>query len=95
MNRTFLIAAPAALLLLSAVPVVAQQAQTSTAALAPAPVEDPNEIVCRSGTPMTGTRIPGSRVCHTRAEWDDIHKQAMQAVTQEQIDSKASGPIGH
>ena len=32
--------------------------------------KDPNKVICRN-EPNTGSRLP-KKVCHTRAEWDEI-----------------------
>ncbi len=38
---------------------------------------DPNERICRT-TQMEGSRIQAGRVCHTRAQWDELTRQAEQ-----------------
>lgn len=43
--------------------------------------EDPNEIVCRPGHAVTGTRIPGPRECHTRRDWDQMRKDSQQQLS--------------
>jgi hypothetical protein len=48
---------------------------------------DPNEIVCRAGQPVTGSLLPGPRVCHTRQEWDDMQRQTQDGVSQMQVRS--------
>jgi hypothetical protein len=40
--------------------------------------DDPNRMVCRNGEPITGTRLPGPRVCHTQKQWDDMRIQSQQ-----------------
>lgn len=40
-----------------------------TAQLPQAPeTEDPNEVICKSGEPIVGSRFAGPRICHTRKE---------------------------
>lgn len=75
-------------LLVSGPIAVADPAQTAAPAAVPAPApsgdNDPDRIVCRSGTPPTGTRIPGPRVCHTQREWDDMRRQSQEQLTKMQ-----------
>ncbi len=53
-------------------------AAAATAPVTTAPVEDPNERICKaSGTP-TGTRLGSHRICMTRKEWNDQDKAALQ-----------------
>jgi Spy/CpxP family protein refolding chaperone len=74
---------------LAAVPAaLAQDTQTTTtqppAAAQPTPQKpDPDEIICRAGQGQTGTRLPGPRVCATRAQWDQLQRDS-QAETQHQ-----------
>jgi hypothetical protein len=39
----------------------------------PDPKQDPSKVVCKK-QPKTGTRMV-DRICHTRAEWDQITEQ--------------------
>lgn len=48
---------------------------------------DPNEIVCRAGTPVTGSHLPGPRECHTRKQWDDMQRHTQDGVSQMQVRS--------
>lgn len=48
---------------------------------------DPNEIVCRSGQPVTGSHLPGPRECHTRKEWDDMQRHTQDGVSQMEVRS--------
>jgi hypothetical protein len=69
-------------------------APTPTAQIAPA--DDPNEIICHQGEPVTGSRIPGARICRTRKQWDDRQRDAAQMVSDGQRSSAGSNPIkGH
>lgn len=70
----------------------AQQANTPTAS---APADDPDQIICKSTPPPTGTRLGGGRECHTKKEWDQRQKDAEDAVMHgQQIGHMGSGP-GH
>jgi hypothetical protein len=51
---------------------------------------DLDKVVCRAGEPITGSRLPGPRVCHTQREWNDIRQQSQAAVTRIQMQSKRS-----
>jgi hypothetical protein len=42
----------------------------------PATTDDPkSRIVCKE-VQVTGSLLPGPRICHTRAEWEDIQRQS-------------------
>lgn len=87
MNKSFALALSfAAGLLMSSASALAQTTtgDAATAAQA-APAEDPNEIVCKAGEPVLGTRIPGSRICHTRKQWAQIQFDSQQALQQQQM----------
>ncbi len=64
-------------------PALAQTTQQTTQ-------EDPNEIICRTGEPVTGSHLPGSRECHTRKEWDDMQRQTQDDISRAQIKSMDS-----
>ena len=49
-------------------PVAAAAPATTQLAANGQPVADPNQIVCKHDE-VTGSRLSGSKVCHTRAEW--------------------------
>jgi len=53
---------------------------TPDASTAPSPPPDP--LICVQGTPETGSHLPGSKECHTRAEWDQIHSANADAARQ-------------
>jgi hypothetical protein len=55
-----------------------------------APADDPNEVICRKGEPILGSRFPGPRVCHTRKEWAQIQQDSQKAVFDQQM--KRAGP---
>ena len=45
---------------------------TATAPSKPPPAKaDPDEVICKYQQTV-GTRIPTGKVCHTRAQWDEI-----------------------
>ncbi|MGQ0740899.1 MAG: hypothetical protein ACT4OG_01200 [Alphaproteobacteria bacterium] len=46
--------------------------------------DDPNRIVCKAGKPP-GSRLPGPRECHTKAEWDEIARASREAATETQM----------
>jgi hypothetical protein len=77
----------------------AAPATTTQAALPPgppalAPGDDPNEIICKVGDPVVGTRLPSSRKCLTRKEWADLQYQSSKAVYQMQMMERAGNPPG-
>jgi hypothetical protein len=37
--------------------------------------DDPDRIICKSPD-VTGSRLPGKKICHTKREWDDISEEA-------------------
>lgn len=37
---------------------------------------DPNEIICHPGKPDIGSRIPSAPECHTRAQWQQMQRDA-------------------
>ena len=53
-------------------PAAAKPAVTKTAA-------DPNEMICHN-QPVTGSRLIKTKVCHTRAEWDQASRDTQQTV---------------
>jgi cytochrome c5 len=64
----------------------APNAPPATAVAAVQPSGTLDEIVCKTSPPKTGTRLGGSRECHTVREWNEREKQAqdMLARTQSQ-----------
>jgi len=70
----------------------AQQSNTPTAS---APADDPDQIICKSTPPPTGTRLGGGRECHTKREWDQRQKDSESEVVRgQEIGHMGSGP-GH
>jgi hypothetical protein len=63
---------------------------TPDAASAGTNPSDPNEIVCRSMAPPTGTRLGTRRVCQTRHEWE-MQYQETQRELQRQL-NQGMGP---
>jgi hypothetical protein len=66
-------------------------AAAQPAAPAVAPADDPNEVICRAGEPILGSRFPGPRVCHTRREWAQIQQDSQQALVHQQMQRAGSG----
>lgn len=56
-----------------------------------APAEDPNEIICRAGEPILGSRFPTGRICHTRKQWDQIRRDSQEALYHQQMERSANG----
>jgi hypothetical protein len=88
MQRVAYGAAIAAFLVSSAL--YAQTATTPSAApqatQQAAPTDDPNEVICRAGEPIVGSRFPGPRTCHTRREWDQIKRDSQEALFHQQME---------
>jgi hypothetical protein len=100
MHKTQFLAVLVGGLLMSSVSVLAQDTSAPAAAPAAAPAtaptqpqDDPNEVICKSGEPIVGSRFPGPRTCHTRKEWDQIKQDAQQALYHQQMDR--AGASGH
>lgn len=90
MRSSILATATAAIFCISVVPVRAGDNRNT----APINVQntlagDPNRIVCRPGTPPTGSRIGPRRICATQREWkkrqrddgnwlDDVQSRSLQ-----------------
>jgi hypothetical protein len=58
---------------------VTAKAPQAAPATAGSIASDPDEIVCLMTPPRTGSRIGGSRECHTRRDWDR-HRKESQAI---------------
>jgi hypothetical protein len=85
---------------LAAVPAAAQDTQTTTtqqpAASQPAPQQpDPDEIICRAGQPVTGSHLPGPRVCRTRAQWDQLQRDTQATIERAQMMGLQENSGGH
>lgn len=101
LNIAYIAAAFGALMITSAVAQQAAPAATPDAAPQAtqqqgAPADDPNEMICRAGEPIVGSRFPGPRTCHTRREWDQIKRDSQEALFHQQMNracsSTGSGP---
>ncbi len=69
----------------------------SAAAVAEAPsssrtdaTSDPNQTICRS-IPNTGSRVSRSRICMTRAQWEDRRQEMRATVERGQINRRNDG----
>jgi hypothetical protein len=51
---------------------------------------DPNQIVCKSLPPPTGTRLGGGRECHTQRDWDNQMKEAQRVLQEKQALSRGT-----
>lgn len=51
---------------------------------------DPNETICRTIT-NTGSRLSRSRICMTRAQWEDYRRTTRQALEQSQTNRRPAG----
>ena len=81
----------------AALTVVVHADNTATAAgdtpslsATPGSPDDPNEIICHKGEPVTGTRFPARSVCHTRKEWKDIQQRSRDELMRVQTDAGAA-----
>ena len=59
---------------------------------------DPNKVICHTDQ-ETGSRTRVNRVCHTRAEWDELQQNVQKGINdmgrQENAGvQKSNGPIG-
>jgi hypothetical protein len=41
---------------------------------------DPNEMICKKGEAVTGSRFPGPPICHTRLEWQQEQSNANESL---------------
>ena len=53
------------------------------AATAQAPADNANDMVCRV-TGETGSRLQRSRICKTRAEWDELRREQRNSIDRAQ-----------
>jgi hypothetical protein len=52
---------------------------------------DQDRIICKSGNPPVGSRLPGPRECHTKAQWDEMQRASREA-TQDTQKRMLQGP---
>jgi hypothetical protein len=50
-----------------------------------------SRIICKE-VEVTGSLLPGPRICHTKAEWDEIQRQS--EATLREVQDKGSIPPG-
>lgn len=81
-KAAFLISAMAA----SATAALSQSPTTTTKR---GPSNDPNEIVCVKEAEI-GSRLAHRRICRTRAEWEEHHRQLRQAIDKAQADKQTN-----
>lgn len=55
----------------------------------PKDTDDPKHVICKSEL-ETGSLLPGPRICHTKAQWDEIARQAQQDLRNAQGNEPAS-----
>lgn len=75
-------------LLVAATPVSAQTPSSSSPAEGSA--TSPNDMICRTQG-ETGSRLQRSRVCRTRAQWDEQRRDNRQALERTQNTRTTSG----
>lgn len=89
MKRFILIAAVGAICVAGAALAQTQPAKTSDAQQTQAktqptkPAHNPDEVICRRQD-EPGSRLGGTKVCHTRAEWDEMSRIARDEVERSQ-----------
>ncbi len=96
MNRSAILTL-AAILGLAATPALAGDPQPGSPPAAPSETPhhttssrlDPNEVVCKRQE-ESGTRLGGTKICHTRQEWSDIAIAARTSVN----DMQTKGNMG-
>jgi hypothetical protein len=92
----------------SADPAQTQTVPAATAQPAPAPKEtvtvtakaasDPDEVMCKSSPAPTGSRLGGSRECHTQREWDNRMRESQRITSGNQmmgLQGPLNSPGGH
>jgi len=62
-------------------PARADEAQQAAAS----ETDDANTVICKNEAPATGSRLGTRRVCHTKAQWDQMRQDAREAVEQQQL----------
>lgn len=55
---------------------------------------DPNQLICKREE-VIGTRLGGHKTCHTRADWENIARDASQTTSAAQLNGDHFNPGGH
>jgi len=55
---------------------------------------DPNRIICHSQAAPTGTRLGGSRECHTQKQWEDMRQEQQKMLNDVQLKGMSTRPPG-
>jgi len=76
MRRSTILAVAGAAFLLAGSAYAGDTATSSTANKT-----DANTIICKSGPPPTGTRLGPTRVCKTKAQWDQEQQSGRNYLT--------------
>ena len=87
MSKAILLASTLAGLVVAGMSTAASAGDTGTVSVytgESAVKPDPDQIVCRVGAPVTGTRLGPKRECATQREWDDRREEAQKAVDHSQ-----------
>lgn len=71
-------------------------AQAPGGSAAPAPNENPDQVICRAPEPRLGSRVVRRRICRTRAEWraHDVNRQQLQRDLQNTPSPVLTDPTG-
>ncbi len=88
-----------AVLGLAAAPALAEDPQPSPPSPTPAEAPrsstpsrlDPNQVICKRQVD-TGSRLGGTKICHTRQEWADMATQSRDSMDRAQERSYTNGP---
>jgi hypothetical protein len=94
MQRIKLIALVVGGFVMASTAALGQEAQPAAAPQRAQPqakaADDPNEIVCRPGDPILGSRLPTARICRTRKEWDQIQRDSASVLFHEQMERSSN-----
>jgi hypothetical protein len=70
-------------------------AATSQSAAAPAETSaDLDAIVCKEGSPPTGSRMGATRTCRTQRQWDEMERQSQENLQRTQMHTLNTGVKG-
>jgi len=67
-----------------------------TTGTAGAPIGDPNEMVCKQVDLITGSRLPGPKICRKRMEWEQIQRsgnEGLQGRMNMMSPNNGAGPV--